>query len=120
MKKMNGLIVLCNSKCPFSSSVCISLDLNQNTFDSENVNLEAMTEVAYLHLFYYWLRMLLTHGFSLRSKYLTADHILVSAFLGGEGDSECSDTDSSVAAYMQSTLLELCVLISQMYLTLAE
>lgn len=82
-----------------------------------------MTEVAYLHLFYYWLRMLLTHGFlrlSLRSKNLTADHILVSAFLGGEGDSECSDTDSSLAAYMQSTLPELCVLISQMHLTLAE
>lgn len=82
-----------------------------------------MTEVAYLHLFYYWLRMLLTRGFlrlSLRSKYLTADHILVSAFLGGEGVSECSDTDSSVAAYMQSTLLELCVLISRMYLALAE
>lgn len=82
-----------------------------------------MAEVAYLHLFYFRLRMLLTHGFlrlSLRSKDLTVDHILVPAFLGGEGDSECPDADSSIAAYMQSTLLELCVLISQMYLTLAE
>lgn len=43
--------------------------------------------------------------------YLTADHILVSAFYGGRvlvRGCECTDTDCSFAAYMQSAFLQLC------------